>query len=247
MQKRKLLELFAGACSYGKVAAKMNYEVLSVDKFVEVDLTCGIEDLTKEMILEHLGTPDVIVASPTCSVWSKTGWFNHWDSKVYKRSGCFKGKTPYANESVEMVRKTIEIFSWFPEATFFMENPEGLLWLHPVIGSFVNYNLADHLRREKVTYCQYGFGYMKPTHIWTNSKTWIPRPHCKNGDPCHTSSPRGGKISGVMGQKDSFIRSVIPKELCTEILLSTVPVDPYGPVPESGDRSSSTLFEHVAQ
>jgi hypothetical protein len=99
-----------------------------------------------------LGTPDIIVASPTCSVWSKTGWFNYWDTTIYRNSGVFHPKKPYANESIEMVRKTIEVFSWFPEAVFFMENPEGMLYLHPVIGKFVDYGLSNHLRRETNTH-----------------------------------------------------------------------------------------------
>lgn len=218
MEQKKLLELFAGSCSYGKVAMRKGMKVLSIDKFIECDITCGVEEITEEMILENLGYPDMIVASPTCSAWSKTGWFNHWDSKIYSRADVFKAKTEYALESVEMVRKTIQIFSWFRKAKFFMENPEGMLYKHPVIGTFVDLDLSEDLRREKVTYCQYGFNYMKPTHIWTNSKSWKPRPFCKNGDTCHTSVPRGGKLSGVMNSKDSFSRSVIPKQLCEEII-----------------------------
>jgi len=218
--KHKLLELQSGAESYGKVARRMGIKVLSVDKYIETDLTMGVEELTKKHISDNLGEPTIIVASPTCSVWSKTGWFNHWDTAAYRNAGVFKPKTDYADESVEMVRKTIEIFSWYPNAEFFMENPEGMLYLHPVIGKFVDYGLADHLRRVKVTYCRYGFSYMKPTHIWTNSKKWISRPPCNNGDNCHTSVPRGMRASGVMGSKDSFIRSVIPRELCEEILQS---------------------------
>jgi len=64
---------------------------------------------------------------------------------------------------------------------------------------------------------------MKPTDIWTNlnaqdSLAWEPRPMCKRGQSCHEASPRGSQKGGVMRQSNSYERSRIPKELCTEIL-----------------------------
>ena len=69
--------------------------------------------------------------------------------------------------------------------------------------------------------CKYGDDRAKPTDIWTNSKTWIPRPVCKNGNPdCHHQrAPRGSK-TGTQGRKGSYERSKIPNELCFEILKS---------------------------
>ena len=37
------------------------------------------------------------------------------------------------------------------------------------------------LPRKTVTYCKYGDMRMKPTDIWTNDITWIPRKECKKG------------------------------------------------------------------
>lgn len=216
--KYKVLELFAGSRSFGKVAQLLGMQVLSIDKFIEenMDIVCGIEDLTKEMIIEALGGEPVIIwASPVCTVWSKTSWFAYWDSKKYK-NGQFVPKKEFANESVEMVRKTIEIFSWFPSAVFFMENPEGLLFKHPVINNFNSLNL-ESIKRHKVTYCQYGGLVRKPTHIWTNSKEWIPRKHCIEGMDCHLPSPKGSQ-HGVRALKGNYDRSKVPDQLCFEIL-----------------------------
>lgn len=80
--------------------------------------------------------------------------------------------------------------------------------------------MAD-LPRQGVTYCQYGDTRMKPTDIWTNSTKWIPRPMCKNGDPCHVAAPRGSK-TGTQGLKGAYERSKIPEELCFEILKSCI-------------------------
>ena len=82
------------------------------------------------------------------------------------------------------------------------------------------------LPRATVTYCQYGDTRMKPTDIWTNhlstplfSNGWNPKPICKNGDACHTAAPRGSQ-TGTQGLKGNYLRSIVPYELCKEILLS---------------------------
>jgi DNA adenine methylase len=214
----KLLELFAGSRSVGKEAEKLGIEVFSVDKFIteNIDFVGGVEEITKEFILEKLGTPDIIWASPVCSVWSKIGWHLFWDAKKYSETNKFFPIHPFASESVEMVRKTIEIFSWFPSAIFFMENPEGFLSKHPVINNFVHHNLHTNLHRHTVTYCQYGDTVRKPTHIWTNCINWQPRKTCRNGDNCHILNPRKTDF-GTKG-KPKKERSKIPAELCKEIL-----------------------------
>lgn len=60
---------------------------------------------------------------------------------------------------------------------------------------------------------------MKPTDIWTNSTTWIPKPACKNGDKCHVAAPRGSR-TGTQGVKGAYNRSKIPEQLCEEIIQS---------------------------
>ena len=75
----------------------------------------------------------------------------------------------------------------------------------------------EKYNRHTVTYCQYGDTRMKPTDIWTNSKTWKPRPMCKNGAPCHEAAPRGSR-TGTQGLKSNYERSKIPTDLCNEII-----------------------------
>jgi len=212
----RTLELFSGSKTFSGLAKELGCVTLTVDKFIDSDLQIGIESLTREMIVEKLGgEPDAIWASPVCSAWSKTGWYHHWDTVFYSRTKRFKPASQFAIESVEMVRKTIEIFSWFPDAVFWMENPEGMLQRHPVINNFIRYNIP--VQRHYVTYCQYGDSVMKPTHIWTNSTTWKPRKPCSNGSSCHMPSPRGS-MKGMYSKGDSFERSKIPTELCKEVL-----------------------------
>jgi hypothetical protein len=219
MEKSKnVLELFAGSRSIGKEAEKLGYRVFSVDKFVKknMDCVCDVIQLSKEFIIENFGIPDIIWASPVCSVWSRTGWFHHWDTEIYNMTRQFVPKTDMAHESIQMIRKTIEIFSWFPNALFYMENPEGMLAIHPVIRTFDVYKLKT--RKHKVTYCQYGFKYMKPTNIWTNDYNWIPKSPCNRNSSCHIKSKSGEGLGLPLIPKK--YRSLIPAQLCNEILTS---------------------------
>ena len=215
----KVLELFAGSRSIGKEAEKLGYSVFSVDKFItkEMNCICDINQLTKEFIIEKFGIPDIIWASPVCSAWSKAGWFNHWNTDIYKITKQFVPKTNYANESIFMIMKTIEIFTWFPNAIFYMENPEGMLAFHPIIRLFDIYGIKN--KKVLVTYCQYGAKTRKPTNIWTNNFNWFPKTPCKNNSRCHMKSPRDTN-TGIMSYSNSYKRSIIPKELCKEVLLA---------------------------
>ena len=217
----KVLDLFAGSRSISKAAESLNYKSFSIDKYISKDmnLVIDIKDLTRSMILKKFGIPDIIWASPVCSAWSRMGWFSHWDTYQYKKNKTFKPITHFATESVEMIRKTIEIFSWFPGSIFYMENPTGMLFLHPVINYFSIYNLTNSLRRLKITYCTYGFPMQKPTHVWTNNLHWIPKLPCKSSSPCHISSPWGTN-TGLNSIKKGIERSVIPEKLCLEVLSS---------------------------
>lgn len=217
----KVLELFAGSRSVGKICDRYGWEVFSVDTepFDKINLQKSVIDLERNDIPF---IPDIIWGSPVCSAWSKTGWFHYWNTDIYRSGKTFVAKKEYANTSVEMVRKTIEVFSWFPDAYFFMENPEGLLYRHPVINNFSKYGLLKNYKRDLVTYCQYGDTVRKPTQIWNNCKAWIPKPTCSNGDTCHISSPRCTQ-KGVRSKKDAFERSKVPEQLIIEILNACIP------------------------
>ena len=115
----------------------------------------------------------------------------------------------------KIVKCTLDIIEYFKPKYFFIENPRGKLRKLDVIKGY---------DRSTVTYCQYGDKRMKPTDIWTNNlmdcfneKGWNPKPMCKNGMPCHESAPRGSQ-TGTQGLKGNYERSIVPYELCKEIL-----------------------------
>lgn len=204
----KVLELFAGSRSIGKVAEQFGWEVFSVDinDFEGIDYVTDILDFDNN---EVPFVPDIIWASPPCTTFSVASIGHHWHKNyVPKTEKCFNG--------IEIVKRTLEIVNFWkkfnPDLTYFIENPRGLLR---------KMDFMQGLPRQTVTYCQYGDTRMKPTDIWTNSVNWLPREACKNGAPCHTSAPRGSS-TGTQGLKGNYERSRIPNDLCYEILVSCV-------------------------
>lgn len=203
----KVLELFAGSRSIGKVADRLAFDVYSsdIEQFGGIDYVTDILDFDVTKIPFK---PDIIWASCPCTAFSVAAIGKNWT----KVGDDYIPKNPRAEFGLKLVQKTLEIIEHFKPTYFFIENPRGMLRKMPI--------MAD-LPRQGVTYCQYGDTRMKPTDIWTNSTKWIPRPMCKNGDPCHVAAPRGSK-TGTQGLKGAYERSKIPEELCFEILKSCI-------------------------
>lgn len=203
----KILELFAGDRSIGKMAKTMGHVVFSVDwkKYNGINLSKDIEFMTGADIPF---IPDMVWASPDCITYTIAAISHH-------RNGVTP-KSTYAEKCDRVNQHVIALITgwllWNPQLVFFIENPRGMMRKMPWMQQFI---------RHTVWYCQYGDDRAKPTDIWTNSKTWIPRPICHNGNKnCHHApAPRGAK-TGTQGRKGSFERSKIPLELCKEIIKS---------------------------
>ena len=201
----KVLELFAGSRSVGKISESLGMEVFSSDltpfKGIHYPVSILDFDVTKVPF-----QPDVIWASPPCTGFSVAAIGHHWAGG----KGAYIPKTDTARLGIELVKKTIEVIEHFNPTYWFIENPRGVLRKMPFMEGY---------KRNTVTYCQYGDERMKPTDIWTNSDVWTPRKMCKNGDPCHVAAPRGSK-TGTQGRANAYERSKIPEDLCREILKS---------------------------
>lgn len=208
--KMKVLELFAGSRSFSKVAEQRGHKVFTSDykDFEGIDYVCDILDFDISKVPFE---PDVIWASPPCTYFSVASIGHHWN----------KDHTPKTNEAilgVEIVQKTLDIINELNPSVYFIENPRGKLRKLDVV---------RNLQRATICYCKYGEDRMKPTDIWSNfintafSYGWQPRPMCFNGNPhCHHQyAPRGSK-TGTQGIKGNYLRSIVPEELCREIIES---------------------------
>jgi hypothetical protein len=203
-----LLELFAGSRSVGKVGDQLGMNVFSVDwqKFENIDLAIDVEEMK---LTDVPFVPDVVWASPDCTTYSIAACSTHRINSVEPKSE-YAVKCDRVNKHfINLIKEWLKLN---PDMVFFIENPRGMLRKMPFMQEF---------KRHTIWYCQYRDDRAKPTDIWTNSKTWKPRPQCKNGNPLcdHQRAPRGSK-TGTQGRKGSYERSIIPNELCNEILLT---------------------------
>ena len=195
----KVLELFAGSCSFSNVAKEYGYETFTTD-YNNFDGIDYVTDILQFDYNELPYKPDIIWASPPCTYFSVASIGKHWN----------KDNTPKSIEAITrmaIVNKTKEIINTLQPKYFVIENPRGKLRKLDLLNSF---------NRVTVTYCQYGDNRMKPTDLWHNLD-WTPRPMCKNGMPCHVAAPRGSQ-TGTQGLKGNYERSKVPYELCKEIL-----------------------------
>ena len=152
MKQLKLLELFSGTGSVGKVAKLLGYEVVSLD-IKNADINTDI--LTWDYKQYEVGYFDVIHASPPCTEYS-----------IAKTTGVRD-----IEKANEIVLKTLEIIEYLNPKHYIIENPQtGLLK-----NQWFMYGIPYY----DVDYCKYSFPYRKRTRIWTNINTWTPQPLCR--------------------------------------------------------------------
>ena len=204
------IELFSGTKSFSKVAESLGHKTFTIDNNV---------DLSPDQCADFLQLPlcdfqnesyDICWASPPCTAFSVASIGKHWTGGHRK----YIPKSKTARLGIALLDRTIQWISIVQPKEWFIENPRGVM--RKVIDNiFKKYGISDY-RKVTVTYCQYGDDRMKPTDIWTNNKSWISRPICKNGDICHVRAPRGSKM-GTQGLKGAKERGVITQSLFVEI------------------------------
>jgi len=208
----KILELFSGTESFSKVARARGHEVFTIDNNPQFkpDLCIDILEFTPAHLPREFACPDIIWASPPCTTFSVASIRHYWDNGFPKNHKTFIG--------LAIVSKTLEIIREINPKFWFMENPRGMLRKQKIV---------ENLKRDTVTYCQYGHKTQKPTDIFNNCLNWKARPMCKPGADCHERAGRGAK-TGVRGiynlawenarGNSATARGVIPADLCLEII-----------------------------
>ena len=199
----KLLELFSGTGSVGKVARNLGWEVISLD-LKNADIS---EDILtwnyKQFDPKHF---DFIWASPPCTEYS-----------IAKTTA--KRDIPAANK---IVQKTLEIIDYLNPTYFVLENPQT--------GYLKNQPFMEGRNYVDLDYCKYGMSYRKRTRLWNNIFHWNPRPLCNkdcgkivDGKHVATAQRMPPGKSETWGDKPHFKQEqlyVIPSELIYDIFNS---------------------------
>jgi len=161
----RLLELFSGTKSVGKVAYQKGYEVTSLD-LKDADINCNILDWDYKIFPPNYF--DLIWASPPCDTFSfmrniHIGRNGHTAETLQR---------DIDNIGLPILRQTEEIIDYFKPKYYFIENPQT-----GRMKEYIDKPFYD------VDYCKYSdWGYKKRTRIWTNVLGFTPKT-CKKDCP----------------------------------------------------------------
>jgi site-specific DNA-cytosine methylase len=159
----KVLELFSGTGSVGKVCNQLDWEVVSVDLLLPADHQVDIMNFDyKQYSKDEF---DIVWASPPCTDYSnlQSCWLGRKkkDGIIYTKEIMEKNM----DEADKLVLKAFEIIEYFNPHYWFLENP--------ATGKLKHRDIMKDKPFYDVSYCMYSdWGYEKKTRIWTNKKDW---------------------------------------------------------------------------
>ncbi len=158
----KVLELFSGTGSIGKVCKQLDWEVVSVDLLLPAVHQIDIMDFDyKQYDKDEF---DIIWASPPCTSYSRLqcAWIGRMrNGKIFTKEDIEKMMI----EADKLVLKAFEIIEYFNPKYWFVENPQT--------GKLKDRDIMKDKPFYDVSYCMYSdWGYEKRTRIWTNKKGW---------------------------------------------------------------------------
>jgi len=176
----KVLELFSGTHSIGKVCKEHSYEVVSLDRDIGAKCPFGTDYESDIHIQEDImtwdykkdfkvGEFDLITASPVCAWWSmlrnsNLGRKMKGYGEKFTQKDIENDITKYGEP---MVDKVFEIIDYFNPTHWWIENPKT--------GRMKEY-INDLIPFYDVDYCKYSdFGYQKRTRFWTNIEGFKPK------------------------------------------------------------------------
>lgn len=204
----KLLELFKGTGSVGKVAKRMGMTVMSVDLLDKYtpDIVADILEWDYKKFHNETGfVPDLLWASPPCNTFSTLAYvFKERNTKTAKP------KSARARQGTAILYRTLEIILYFqklnPKMVYVVENPRGMMRLDEKVKALPH--------RDTTLYCLYGDMRRKPTDFFNNVGLELK-------DPDSYVACKGKKLVGVVDLPLNE-RYKIPPKLVRTILTSMV-------------------------
>ena len=174
----RVLELFSGTKSIGKVCDQLCWSSVSVDMILPADHNCDIMNFDyKQYPKDYF---DIVFGSPPCTAYSNLQ--SCWLGRKKKKGGIYTQEKMDAemNDADRIVQKAQEIIEYFNPQWWFIENPQT--------GKLKKREIMKDIPFYDVSYCMYSdWGYEKKTRIWTNKKDW-------NNQLCDKSGACGNMI-----------------------------------------------------
>jgi len=199
----KILDLFAGTGGEKRRSYIESFGVEYITMDWQSKFNCNITADIFDFCPGDLAEYDFVWASVPCTVYSLAG----------VQYGNYKDYLPVTEKAVYSDRLVNHVLALLKnKKSWLIENPLGLLRKMSFMRGFP---------RVTVTYCKYGFPYMKPTDLWGFVPGWVPRPVCHRGSLCHISSPLGSK-NGLQSLRSVELRSEVPDMLWGDIVKSLI-------------------------
>lgn len=220
----KVLELFSGTHSVGKIFKDKGYEVVSLDR--DLGSSCPFKSGYKshKHIKEDImtwdyrssykqGDFDVITASPVCLWWSRLryGWVGRKCKSIHPTETITK---KHIEDDIEkygkpMVDKVFEIIDYFKPKYWWVENPQT--------GRMKQY--INDKPFYDVDYCKYSdWGYKKRTRFWTNIKNFKPKLCKSDCDNIDDKGKHSKDVSITGGGSNRLERYRIPEKLILDLI-----------------------------
>lgn len=201
-----VLDPFVGLGGAMSAFRERGHDVITIDRdeCFQPTICKDLFDVKLSELQEH-GPYDLIWGSFPCPTFSMMAVSTNWqtDGGPYpgilpsesgrehrpKRGACYR--------NIALVEWTVELIRQLEPRAFILENPSGMAKLLEVL---------DEYERRRVTYCQYGLPYQKPTDLWGGFPPPLDlREPCGRGDKCHESAPRGSE-QGLQGVDDRPVK-----------------------------------------
>lgn len=205
MTPKVCLDLFSGLGGFSAAFEDSDeWDVVTVDieERFDPDIQADVMDLRPSDFEREF---DVVLASPPCNTFTMA-------ASIEEHVVDGEPRTDAAKDGVALVYHTIGLIRGLNPDYWFIENPMG--YLRQVIGH----------PTARVTYCQYGTEWMKPTDLWGEHPPMTYRA-CSYGDDCHaynTDQDHGGSGNcDVSGTRDSAERAKVPYDLSESIREAT--------------------------